>query len=123
MRKLGVWMENYMNDSVIEKVEEIVSIIKNSEEYQQYLMLKEKMKKNKKATTLIEQIKKIQKELVKKEASKMDTSELETEYFHLLEMLNQIPLYVDFKHTQSNLNEIYQTIKERFDDYFDQVFN
>ncbi len=112
-----------MNDSVIEKVEEIVSIIKNSEEYQQYLMLKEKMKKNKKATTLIEQIKKIQKELVKKEASKMDTSELETEYFHLLEMLNQIPLYVDFKHTQSNLNEIYQTIKERFDDYFDQVFN
>ena len=116
-------MENYMNDPIIEKVEELVVMIKNSEEYRQYILLKEKMNKNKKITTLIKQIKKIQQELVKKEASKMDTSELEKEYANLLETLNQIPLYVDFRKTQSDLNDIYQTIKGRFDDYFDQVFN
>ncbi len=116
-------MEKFMNDPIIEKVEDLVSIIKNSEEYQQYMMLKEKIQKNIELTSLIENIKRIQKELVKKEANKEDINELEKEYFHLLEKLNQIPLYVDFKNTQRSLNEIYQSIKEQLDDYFNKVFN
>lgn len=116
-------MENFMNDNILKQVDNIVDIIQNSKEYQDYLFLSNKLKQNKKANTLIKEIKRIQKEIVRKEVLKEDTKELEEELTNLVSTLNQIPLYVEFIEIQKELNENYQMIKERLDDYFYAVLN
>lgn len=112
-----------MNDNILKQVDIIVDIIQNSKEYQDYLFLSNKLKQNKKANTLIKEIKRIQKEIVRKEVLKEDTKELEKELTNLVNTLNQIPLYIEFIEIQKELNDIYQMIKEKLDDYFYQVLN
>ena len=61
-------MVKQMNNEILENIEDIINTIKSSEDYKDYLYLKEKLSHHEKANTLISEIKKIQKELVKKES-------------------------------------------------------
>ena len=112
-----------MNNDILNQVDNIVSIIKDSDDYKEYLYLKEKLSKHDKANTLINDIKKLQKELVKKRVNKEDISSLEKDINDKLDSLNKIPLYVDYINKQEFLNMIYQNIKNRLDDYFYNKLN
>ena len=112
-----------MNDIILDEVDKIIAFIKDSDDYKNYIFLKEKLAKNKKANDLIQKIKVIQKKLVKLELNKSDTSILEKEMNLYLEELNKIPLYVEYIQKQEYLNEVYQTIKTRLDDYFYEKLN
>ena len=116
-------MEKFVNNLILEKVDNLVNYIKSSQEYQDYLFLSKKLSNNKKALEYINQIKKLQKEVVKKEVNQEDITDLEKEINLLLDKLNQIPLYVEFTNKQKELDEIYQTIKNRLDEYFYKVLN
>lgn len=112
-----------MNDKILKEVDNIVDYIRDSDDYKDYIYLKEKLSKNKKANDLIQKIKVIQKKLVKLELNKNDTSILEQEMNLYLEELNKIPLYVEYIQKQEYLNQVYQTIKTRLDDYFYEKLN
>ena len=112
-----------MNDKILNEVDSIITLIKDSKEYKEYLFLKEKLEKNEKAKSLIKEIKNLQKELVKKEAEGMGATDLDKKINDNLEKLNRIPLYVDFINIQDELNNIYQDIKNRLDDYFYDKLN
>ena len=112
-----------MNNKILDKVDEIVTLVKESNEYKDYLFLKEKLSKHEKANTLIKEIKTIQKELVKLETKGNDTSELLEEYNSKKEELTKIPLYTDYINTVDKLNDMYKLIKERLDNYFDSKLN
>ncbi len=116
-------MEKFVNNSILEKVNEMVNMIKNSNEYRDYMFLYEKMRKNQKISDLIEKVKILQKEIVRKESLQQSTTDLEKSYQSYLDQLNTIPLYVEFVEKQEKLNDTYQTIKREIDRYFDQLLN
>lgn len=107
-----------MNNKILNEVDKIIEFIKESDDYKDYIYLKDKLSKNERANNLINEIKKLQKQAVKQEVNKMDTKELDNKIKDNLDKLNKIPLYRDFIDKQELLNDYYQTIKERLDEYF-----
>lgn len=116
-------MEKFVNNNITSKIDEIIDFIKDSKEYQDYLFLFDKLSKNDRCNSLIKQVKTLQKELVKKQARGQNINELEEKINKLVSELNAIPLYVEFVDKQQGLNEVYQSIKIRLDDYFNDLFN
>ena len=112
-----------MNNEILKEVDNIVSFIKESDDYKEYLFLKDKLSKNKKALSLINDIKTLQKEIVKKEIKKDNILRLEEEINKKILELNKIPLYVDYIRIQEKLDELFQYIKEKLNDYFEERIN
>lgn len=112
-----------MNNQILNEVDKIIEFIKESDDYKDYIYLKDKLSKHEEANNLINEIKKLQKQAVKQEVNKMDTKELDTKIKDNLDKLNKIPLYRDFIDKQEVLNDYYQTIKERLDEYFYNKMN
>ena len=112
-----------MNSEILEKVDEIIEYIKETTEYKDYIYLKEKLEANDKVKKLVSEVKKLQKELVRKEVSKEDTKELENKYKETLSELDKIPLYKDYSDSVNTLNNMYTNIKERLDNYFNDKLN
>lgn len=116
-------MEKSMNKEILEKLEEIVSYIENGKIYQDYQMLKEKLASNQKITSLIEEVKSKQKELINKEYHHENTKELEEELVLLENKLKEIPLYCDFIDRQTKLNDMFTNIKEQIENCLDKNIN
>lgn len=116
-------MEKFVNNNITSKIEEIIDFIKDSKEYQDYLFLFDKLSKNDRCNSLIKLVKTLQKELVKKQDQGQNVNELEKKINKLVSELNTIPLYVEFVDKQQDLNKIYQSIKIRLDNYFNDLFN
>ena len=112
-----------MNNKILNEVNKIIEFIKESDDYKDYIYLKDKLSKNEIENNLINEIKKLQKQAVKQEVNKMDTKELDNKIKDNLDNLNKIPLYRDFIDKQEVLNDYYQTIKERLDEYFYNKMN
>ena len=113
-------MEKSMNKEILEKLEEIVCYIEKSNTYQDYQMLKEKLASNQKITSLIEEVKSKQKELVNKKYHHENTKELEEELTQLEKKLLEIPLYCDFFDKQTELNDIFTNIKSQIEKCLDE---
>lgn len=116
-------MEKSVNSLILDKVDEIVKEIRNSKEYQDYQFLFQKLFEHEKANILIQKVKSLQKEIVKRESIGESILDLEKEINSLLETLNSIPLYVEFIEKQEELNSIYQNIKIRIETYFNHLMN
>ena len=116
-------MEKFVNNIILEKIDDIIDLIKESKEYQDYHFLFDKLDKNEQANLLIKEVKELQKQIVKKEVLKDSTFELENKLNYLLEQLNKIPLYVEFVEKQEKLNEKYQSVKQKLDNYFYDILN
>lgn len=111
-------MEKSLNKEILDKIDEIVEFIKDSEEYQQYLFLEQKMKNHPKIERLISEIKSLQKKAVKS-TSKEETSIIDKEILSLQKELEDIPLYVDFLRVQEELSITFSIIKETIDKIFE----
>lgn len=116
-------MEKFVNNLILEKVDNLISFIKESQEYKDYIYLSEKLSNNKKVQDYIKRIKVLQKEIVKKEVNKEDVTHLEDEVKTLLAELDKIPLYTEFVDKQMELNDVYQMVKTSLDDYFYNILN
>lgn len=112
-----------MNNKILNEVDGIIEYIKETTDYKDYIYLKEKLSNNEKANNLIKEIKNLQKKIVKLELEKKDTTKEEERIKNNLAELNKMPLYVEFIEKQEVLNDMYQTIKNRLDEYFDKKFN
>ena len=112
-----------MNNKILSEVDKIIEYIKDTDDYKDYIYLKEKLSKNEKANNLINEIKNLQKDIVKLELESKDITELDNKISNNLQELNKIPLYVEYTQKQEILNDVYQTIKNRLDDYFYTKFN
>lgn len=116
-------MVKFVDNLILEKVDNLINFIKESQEYKDYIYLSEKLSNNKKVQDYIKQIKVLQKEIVKREVNKKDITDLEEEIKTLLAELDKIPLYTEFVDKQMELNEIYQMVKTSLDDYFYNILN
>ena len=104
-------MEKLNSELVLDKTNELVSLIKESNDYKRYLFLKEEMKKDKQLMELVNKIKKSEKLRVNLEHKKEDISNIDKEINSLRKELNEYPIYQEYLYLQEDLNNLFQNIR------------
>lgn len=105
-------MENKNKEEILNKIDELVTIIKNSDNYKKYNELKNIMENNNNIMSLINNIKKIEQSIVRKEYIKEDTTSLEEKLTQLKKELDTYPIYKEYTYLQEDLNNDFQNIKK-----------
>jgi cell fate (sporulation/competence/biofilm development) regulator YmcA (YheA/YmcA/DUF963 family) len=106
-------------ENVFNKLDEVVSYIKESEEFKKCILLKEKMDSNKEITDTVRKIKVLQKKYVR---SGYDSS-IKEELDSLENKLNSIPLYVIYLENLEKVNVMIDYVKDSLNDYFTDLLN
>lgn len=104
-------MEKQNREKILEKVDELVSLLKNNSDYQRYLYLSNEMKKNDSIMKLIKDIKTLEKKRVNLEDRKESTKEIDAEIDNRKQELNEYPTYVEYNYLQEDLNNTFQSIR------------
>lgn len=104
-------MEKFAIDEILAKVDELVEIIKNSQEYVNYSKITYKLKSNEEIMRIIGEVKELQKECVNLEYRKMDTSLVERKIEENLNYLKGIPIYSEYLYLEEELDELFQNVK------------
>jgi len=112
-----------MKDKVLSITDEIVDIIKNSDEYKKYIEVSNKMKEHKEIMSLIEEIKTLQKKLVKEQSLKKDVVDIDKKINNKLKKLEEYPIYLEYIYLQEDLNESIRLVKERIEKHINQITN
>ncbi len=99
-----------MKDKILIKVDELVEILQQEEEYQQFLILEDKLKKDHDFSKLMEEVKSIQRKLVNDEYRNVDTKVTEEKYQAMLRKMNLHPVYIDYLNIKDSLDLKYQLI-------------
>ena len=107
-------MENFVN----KKLDEVINCIINSDDYKKCILLKEKMAKSEDITSLVNSIKKLQKQYVN-----MHDDDKLLEVKKLEKELNEIPLYVSYMEHLERVNQMINYVKDELNDYFYHVLN
>ncbi len=107
-------MEEFYN-----ALEDVVSCVCQSTEYQNCLNIREKMSNNSELVELIQNIKKVQKQYIRSNYDK----ELKRKLDDMKNQLEQIPIYVVYLQNLNIVNEKIEYIKDSLNDYFYQLFN
>ena len=105
-----------LSKEIKKEIDEVIDYICNKDEYKKCLELKEEMKSDSRINILIEEIKKLQKESVRKGKESIKLKELEEE-------LNSIPIYVDYNNNLKVVNEMLSYVNESLNDYFYNKLN
>ena len=106
-------------ESVKSRVEELVSYIQNTKEYQNCIQIREKMKNNLELQKLIEEIKDNQKKYIR---SGYDTR-IKEHLDSLEKQLEDIPIYSVYLENLERVNEMISYVQERLNDYFTNMMN
>lgn len=99
------------------KIEEVISVIIHSEDYQICLKLREKMEKNFELMQLIDTLKKRQREYVRQGSCSEEALEA------ILKELHEIPIYVLYMQHLEKVNQMISYVEEELNDYFYQLCN
>lgn len=98
-------------------VEEVISVIQKSDDYQKCLELKEKMSQNKELMQLIENIKEAQKRYIKN--GSQDKKEIQV----LEEKLSNYPIYVLYQQHLEKINSMISYVQDDLNEFFTQLLN
>ena len=109
-------MEKKNKEKLITKIEELVKIVKDSDDYKRFIYLKEQLKDNKDLMKLINNVKKKEQERVNKEYRKEPIKDLDKEIESLKEELNTYPDYLEYSYLQNDINDTLQNIKSIIED-------
>lgn len=101
-------------DSILEDVIKLKEEIKKSKEYINYKKSLNKIENDKKINILIKKIKNIQKEIVNKEAKKINTEKEEAILSILFTNLFEIKEYSEYIDNSRKLNELLSNIQYKF---------
>ena len=105
-----------MNNEIKHEIDLLIESIKTSDIYNNYLILLNKVYENKDINNLVKEIRNIEKELVKKPSialeDKLKVKESE---------LNNIPLYLDYKDSIDELNNMLLIIKNKMDKFVSEL--
>lgn len=105
-----------MNKNVIDKIDNLVSSIKKSDEYKNYIDILSKVENSDEIKDLSNEIKRINKELVKKPSVELELLLKEKE-----NLLNSIPLYLEYKYKLEDLNNLLLVVKNKIDNFIREL--
>ena len=109
-----------MNKKIADKLDEIVEFIKNTDSYKNYLKSKDKLETREDLKKIIENIKKIQKEIIKNPKNK---KELEIELNKNIELLQGDITYNQYNIYLTEVNNMLAIFENKLNNYFNDVFN
>ena len=108
------------NEEIEDKALELVKVIKDSNDYKEYLKLKEKIKDDEEIMDLIDKVKVLQKSYVK--SAYLD-NKIKQELDNELARLESIPLYKEYLIKEKKINNIMMNIKEGLNVIFEDILN
>ena len=107
-----------MEKKLSKAINEVVSVITESDEFKECIELKMKMEENGEIKELVQAIKILQKKYVRT----LD-DDVKTELDQKEERLNNIPLYNSYQKKLAEVNKKIDFVKEELNDYFYKVVN
>ena len=105
-----------MNSEILNKIDEIIGDIENSDDYKKYLLLKDKIAKNKELMSLINKVRIMQKDYAHQLVTKDELDQLINE-------LNSYPLYREYNNTLYEINNVYNILETSLNNYFQIKLN
>ena len=121
MLKHGVQMEKHVKNDILNKVDELVLLLKESPEYLRFQEVTKQMKNNNDVMNLIQKIKRIQKDIVNLEYRRQNVSLLEKELNTCLNELNEYPIYQEYSYLLEDLNNTFQSIKSILEEHINYI--
>ncbi|MBQ7136838.1 MAG: YlbF family regulator [Bacilli bacterium] len=112
-----------MRDKILNKVDEIIDIIRNSEEYYKYIEISNKLKEHEEIMGLIDDVKSLQKRLVKEESLNLDISYIDKEINQKLALLEAYPIYLEYIELQESLDHSIGIVKDGIEKYINNITN
>lgn len=112
-----------MKDNLLNCIDEVISIIENSDEYQKYQTISKKMNNNSEVMNLISSIKILQQHLVKEQSLGNNISEIDEEINKKLKLLEEYPIYLEYTYLQEDLNNSILLVKEKIENYINNLTN
>lgn len=110
-------------NNIIKDVEELKDLLIESEEYKNYNDSLKKVELNKEINEVINNVKKLQKEIVNKTSKKEDTKLLNKELNNLYDKLFSISEYKEYIDNSKKLNELITSIQKNFEKYFNSLIS
>ena len=107
-------------DKVLLEVEELKTMIINSDEYREYEKSRRLLDDNNEIKSIISKIKKKQKEIINKEHKGIDKEEDEFEVKNLFKKLDGYDEYTNYIASAKKLNMIITEIQKKFEEYFNE---
>lgn len=114
-------MENKNREKLLSKIDELIILVKESNDYKRYLELKKAMEKNNDIMSLINKVKKIEQLIINKEYRKEDTKKEKVELTSLNDELNSYPIYQEYNYLQKDIDSTLQTIKSIIEDSINKI--
>lgn len=108
-------------NSVLNDVNELRKLILDSKEYKNYISSLNTIESKKEIKKIINKIVTLQKDIVKKEVSKIDTSKEEKELNNLYSNLYDYEEYNIYINNSEELNILITSIQKRFEEYFNSL--
>ena len=109
-----------MNKEIEEKIEEIVDYIKNTKSYNNYLKAKEILDNKTDIKEKIDNIKKLQKEIIKNPTK---SKELDKKIKNIVKSLESDITYFQYQESIEEINNMLNILENALNNYFDEVFN
>ena len=109
-----------MNKDINDKLDEIIEFIKNTDSYKNYLKAKDILEKRDDLKKIIENIKRLQKEIIKNSCNK---KELETKLNKNIELLESDITYCEYNKYLSEVNNMLAILETKLNKYFEDIFN
>ena len=104
-------MEKQNKELILKKIDELISIVKSSDDYQRYIYLANEMKKNNSIMSLVKDIKKLEQKRVNLEYNKENTDGIDKEIDNKRKELDSFPTYQEYSYLKEDLNNTFQSIK------------
>lgn len=107
----------YLNKNTKKALDEVISAILDSEEYQKCVELKEKMKNDDDLLILIDEVRSIQKKYIRSYYADSVKKDLDIK----IEQLNHIPTYVEYNYYLEKVNQQIDIVRNFLNQYFSKI--
>ena len=108
-----------MDNIILSKIDEIINIIKDSGEYKKYHLVKD----NKDIMNLIDEVKLLQKKLVKEQILGNDITSIDEEINKRINELEEYPIYLEYTYLQEDLDNSISLVKTNIENYINNITN
>lgn len=112
-----------MDNIILSKIDEIINIIKDSGEYKKYIEVSRKMIDNKDIMNLIDEVKLLQKKLVKEQILGNDITSIDEEINKRINELEEYPIYLEYTYLQEDLDNSISLVKTNIENYINNITN
>ena len=103
------------------KIDDLFNAIEESSEYKEYLNIGKILKKDKEITTLVQEIKELQKKSVNLEYQKdMSYKDIDLEIEKKVKLLNNKPIYKEYLRRMNNFNNILSESSSNIEKYLNE---